>query len=201
MKKILLLVFSLFLGANVSAATLSTDIKPTDLRSYGEKDVPVSVYVFSSLTCPHCANFHQTIMPKLMSEYVDKGKIRLIYVDMPYDAISMTGTTVSRCIPADKYESFMNIMFENQMLLINASREIITRFATMLGGITKNDVDVCLADEKLKKTIGNQRTNLASLYEVTGMPTVVVLKNNKSKKIEGADEFQIMRSIDERLVD
>ncbi len=203
MKKGLVFIFSFLFTSSVFSATLPADIKPTDLRSYGAKTTPVSVYVFSSLSCPHCASFHQTVMPKLLSEYVDKGKIRLVYVDMPGDPISMTGTTISRCISPDKYESFMSIMFENQMMVFNASkpREVMTRFATMLGGMSKNDVNVCLADEKLKKTILDQRTNLATLYDIKGMPSTVVVKGNKTKKIEGADEIEILRTIDERLAD
>lgn len=201
LKKGLLFVCSLFVGTSLMAAKLPSDIKQTDLRVYGDKQNPAIIYVFSSLTCPHCSVFHREVMPKLQSEYVDKNKAKLVYVEMPYDSMAMTGFTISRCISPDKYEAFMDVMFENQMLWSNAEkpREIMTRFATMLGGMTNNDVNICLANEELKKTIIRQRTNLAQLYDVTGMPTVVVVKNNKTDKIAGADERAILKLLDERL--
>ncbi len=201
-KKGLLFVYSLLISASVVAASLPADLKPTDLRVYGDKQNPLTIYVFSSLTCPHCSVFHRDIMPELKSQYVDTGKAKLIHVDMAYDPMAMTGFTISRCISPDKYDSFMTVMFENQMMWANAEkpREVMTRFATMLGGMTKNDVDVCLANEELKKTIIKQRTNLSELYQVTGMPTVVVVKGNQSEKVEGVNKNAIFKSLDERLV-
>lgn len=201
LKKGLLFACSLFLATSVMAAKLPDDIKPTDLRVYGDKQNPAIIYVFSSLTCPHCSVFHKEVMPKLKTNYVDTNKAKLVYVDMPYDSMAMTGFTISRCMAPDKYEAFMDVMFENQMLWANAEkpREIMTRFATMLGGMTKKDVDVCLANEELKKTIIRQRTNLAELYDVTGMPTVVVVKDNQTKKVAGSDERAVLNAVDERL--
>ena len=201
MKKLYLLLGSLFVATSLSAANLPADIKPTDLRTYGDKKNPTTIYVFSSLTCPHCATFHKNVMPKIKEKYVDTNKAQLVYVDMPYDPMAMTGFTISRCMPADKYESFMNLMFENQMLWYNSEkpREIMTRFATMLGGVAKEDVDKCLNNTELKKKIIEQRTNLAELYGVTGMPTVVYAKGTQSQKIEGADEMAILSLLDERM--
>lgn len=202
LKKGLLFVYSLLMGASVLAASLPSDLKPTDLRVYGDKQNPAIIYVFSSLTCPHCSIFHRDIMPDLKSQYVDTGKAKLILVDMAYDSMAMTGFTISRCISPDKYDAFMSVMFENQMMWANAEkpREVMTRFATMLGGMTKNDVDICLANEELKKTIIKQRTNLSELYGVTGMPTVVVVKGTQSEKIEGADKKAIFKVLNERLM-
>lgn len=201
MKKGLFLLFSLFLSSVAFSSTLPSDIKPTDLRSYGDKNSPTTLYVFSSLTCPHCSHYHAEIMPKLKKDYVDSGKVRLVYVDMPFDPISMTGTTISRCVKVEKYEDFMNLMFENQSMLLNSGkpRGVMTRFATMLGGITPEEISVCLANEELKKKIIEQRTNLSNLYEVEAMPTTVIVRNNSVKKIEGADEVAIIAEIEKGL--
>lgn len=201
MKKICAFLTSLFVASSLSAATLPADTKPTDLRVYGDKNNPATIYVFSSLTCPHCASFHKNVMPKILTQYVDTNKAQVVYVDMPYDAMAMTGFTISRCVPVEKYESFMEVMFENQMLWYNSDkpREVMTRFATMLGGMSKEDVDQCLANTELKKKIIEQRTNLAELYQIKGMPSVVFVKGAQSQKVEGTDEKAILSLLDERL--
>ena len=44
--------------------------------SIGSSNAKVTVKVFSSLTCPHCANFHTNIYEKLKEEYIDKGLVK-----------------------------------------------------------------------------------------------------------------------------
>lgn len=200
MKKLLLLLPLLYSIA-ASSATLPADIKPTDLRVYGNKTNPTTIYVFSSLTCPHCSVFHSEIMPDIKKDYIDTGKAKLIYVDMPGESKGMTGTTISRCIKPEKYDDFMSIMFENQEVWAYSSkpRAIMTRFATMLGGLTEDEVNVCLLNQELKQTILEQQLNLSRLYDIKAMPSVVIVKNNETKKIQGADKEVIMHELKERL--
>lgn len=201
MKKGLLFFVLCMIGLTVQAANLPADIKPTDLRVYGDENKEAIIYVFSSLTCPHCSVFHSEIMPDIKKDYIDTGKAKLIYVDMPNESKSMTGTIISRCINPEKYDDFMNIMYENQSVWAYAQkpRAVMTRFATMLGGITETEVDACLMDEKLKQTILEQQMNLSRLYDIMAMPSVVIVKNNETKKIQGADKIAIMHELKERL--
>ena len=201
MKKILLLLLPLLCSVAAYSASLPVDIKPTDLRVYGDKTNPTTIYVFSSLTCPHCSVFHSEIMPDIKKNYIDTGKAKLIYVDMPGESKGMTGTMISRCIKSEKYDDFMNIMFENQEVWAYSSkpRAVMTRFATMLGGLTEDEVSVCLLNQELKQTILDQRANLSKLYDIIAMPSVVILKDNETKKIQGADKEVIMHELEERL--
>ena len=62
--------FLLFLALilNLSAVTdLYGDdaLKNSELIFIGEDDAPVEIKVFSSLTCPHCANFHINVISKI----------------------------------------------------------------------------------------------------------------------------------------
>ena len=75
-KKGLIFACYLFLATSVMAATLPADIKATDLRVYGDKQNPAIIYVFSSLTCPHCSVFHKDVMPKLKEQYVDRKQLK-----------------------------------------------------------------------------------------------------------------------------
>lgn len=199
MKKLFALGCALLLCGSALAADLSAHIKPTDLRTYGT-DNKATLYVFSSLTCPHCAIFHKEIMPILQSEYVDKGKAKLVYVEMPYDPKSMTGSMISRCIASEKYEQFMDVMFENQATWMNSdkARDIMTGYAKLLGMPEKN-IDSCLQDVELRKTILAQRTNLSTAYGVQGMPSIVVVKGGKSKLFSGTDKEAILTGINQNL--
>ena len=51
----------------------------------GQDKAPIKIKVFSSLTCPHCANFHINVIPKIKKEYIKTGKVQLIFIDFPLD--------------------------------------------------------------------------------------------------------------------
>jgi protein-disulfide isomerase len=62
----------------------------------GPADAPVTVVEYASMTCPHCAAFHAKAMPALKQEYIDKGRIRLIYRDVPLDGMALKAAMVAR---------------------------------------------------------------------------------------------------------
>src|ERR671924_995150 len=47
----------------------------------GKEDAPVTIVEYFSLGCPHCRKFHETILPKLKTDYIDTGKARLVLRD------------------------------------------------------------------------------------------------------------------------
>ncbi len=177
--------------------TANTDVvRPSNLRTWGDLNAPVSVYVFSSLTCPHCAVFHADVMPELKKTFIDSGKAKLTYVDMPYDAKAMTGTLLARCIDPSLYESFMMVLFQNQNVWAyhEKPRTLMEGYAKVLGADTEK-LKTCVSDYQLRKTITEQRNNLSTLYKVTGMPTVIVVKDGESHKIVGTDTKAIISNM------
>ena len=56
-----------------------------NLIALGSNKAPVKIKIFSSLTCPHCASFHIEVVPKIKKEYVDTGKVQIIFIDFPLD--------------------------------------------------------------------------------------------------------------------
>ena len=65
--------------------------------SLGADDAPVTLIEYASLTCPHCANFHKTVLPQLKSDYIDTGKVRLIYREVYFDRPSLWAAMIARC--------------------------------------------------------------------------------------------------------
>lgn len=211
MKKLaaFLLVLGVFIGVSFyayaeipeySQKLLNKDVTPMDLRTYGNGDAPATLYVFSSLSCPHCAGFHNHVLPALLKDVVATGHANLIWVDMPYDARAMTGTMIARCLPINDYEKFVSVMYDNQQAWLTAQnpKPIITGYANLLGMSTQS-VDTCLSNKELQMAITAQRNNLANLYKVRGMPTLVVVQGTKSKMFTGSDKVAIMEGVRQAL--
>ena len=75
---------------------LSTTVESKTL-SIGSSDAKVTVKVFSSLTCPHCANFHMTIFNDLKKDYIDKGLVRFEHYAFPLDLAALNAEIIVRC--------------------------------------------------------------------------------------------------------
>ena len=62
-----ILLISLIVSLNLYANENDTD---KSIFSIGSHEAKVKIKIFSSLTCPHCANFHEKIVPKIEKEYI-----------------------------------------------------------------------------------------------------------------------------------
>lgn len=199
--------FIAFLGVLLCAWTVcagsiqvSDSLKPTDLRVVGSENAPATIYVFTSLSCPHCSAYHADVMPALQDEIVTPGLAKLILVDMPYDARTMMGTMLSRCVVPAQYDAFLTVVFENQAMWQNTStpRPVLTGYAKLVG-MSDEQINQCLSDKSLQKEIMKQRDNLANLYGVRGMPSTVVVKNGKHKLLTGTDKTALIANIKKEL--
>ena len=63
----------------------------------GKSDAKVTIKVFSSLTCPHCAKFHENIFSRLKSEYIDAGKVTFEHHSFPLDLAALNAEKLIRC--------------------------------------------------------------------------------------------------------
>ena len=72
--------------------------KNKDLVVLGSSKAPVKIKIFSSLTCPHCANFHINVVTKIKEKYIETGKVQLIFIDFPLDQIAFNAAKLLHCI-------------------------------------------------------------------------------------------------------
>jgi protein-disulfide isomerase len=138
-----------------AAAGQNMDLKSTDMI-HGAPKAPVTIVEYASMTCPHCAAFQREVVPKLTKDYIDGGKVRMIFREYPLDGAARMASAVARCLSGDQYFSFIDLLFANQMNWIKpdasgqltkesilAGLEQMGRFA----GMSKEKVDQC-ADSK-----------------------------------------------------
>ena len=124
MHKILILitnaVFALWIFAGPSAVaepsgevTAAPEIRESDVF-YGKADAKVVIVEYASLTCPHCANFHQSILPKLKAGPIADGRARLVFRDFPLDGLALRAAALSRCAGASRRLAILDLLFESQ---------------------------------------------------------------------------------------
>ena len=175
-------------------------IDKTEPRKMGKDTAPVKMYIFSSLTCSHCKDFHTQAIPSLKKDFVDTGKAQIIYIDLPFDRRALSGAMLARCVRPENYFPFLEVLFENQnnwAFQANA-QDVIMGYAA-LEGMTKVDVKACLADTDLLQKIVSDRDAYMKKYNIQGTPTTVIVKGMQTEVVSGADEGAI-RSVLKRLI-
>ena len=71
-------------------------------RVLGNDSAPVTIVEYSSLSCPHCAEFHEKTMPELEKKYIDSGQVRFLVRPFPLNEPALMGSMLTYCVPKDK---------------------------------------------------------------------------------------------------
>ena len=160
-----------------------------EMRVYGN-EAPTRMYLFTSLVCPHCAQFHRNILPIIQEKYLNTHKTQLVVVDMLMNKPNLMGAMLIRCAPADKTEKIETALYDNQKIWAldeDKARAYLAEVARY-NGISAGEFETCLANKELEKTIVTDQERMARLYDVKRMPTLLVRKNEKTSFMEGADK-------------
>ena len=166
----------------------------------GSYDAVVKIKIFSSLTCPHCANFHTEVVPKIVKKYVESGKVQLIFIDFPLDLAAFNASKLLHCVDQKKQISFLDIIYDTQNNWtsgpnIEDINNNLKKIAKNLG-ISPEKFDKCLIDEDISDKILNNRIEANQKYSINSTPTIVI----NEKKLEGSASFKNIKKKIEKLI-
>tara|TARA_B100000945_G_scaffold85843_1_gene66623 strand:+ start:385 stop:990 length:606 start_codon:yes stop_codon:yes gene_type:complete len=171
------------------------------LISLGNKNAKVTIKVFSSLTCPHCAHFHGKIFKELKKEFIDTNIVRFEHHGFPLDLAALNAEKIIGCI--NKTETrlkYLNEVYEKQSIWAVGSD--INKINSNLIKIAKNydlnddKVMSCLNDEKLEEEILSNRINTHKKYSIKSTPTIFI----NEKKYEGNHEYKNFKKAIEKFL-
>jgi len=166
-----------------TAGGASVEIKPTDMV-HGSKDAKVTMIEYASMTCPHCAAFQAQVVPLLQKDYIDTGKVKLIFREYPLDGAARMASAVARCFSGDQYFSFIDLLFANQMNWIKdfdgnqqITKEDITEGLTQMArqaGMPREKVMSCADDPANLKLVDDNWQEGQTRYNVNSTPTFII---------------------------
>ncbi len=157
--------------------------------SIGDPNAKVTVKVFSSLTCPHCANFHTAIFENLKREYIDKGLVRFEHHAFPLDLAALNAEVVVRCqVNNEKKFEFLGEIYKKQKNWavgsdINKINSLIKKVG-MDFDLTEEKMDSCLNNNVTQDKILNERIEAQKKYKIESTPTVIVNEKKYSGKVD-----------------
>lgn len=185
-------------GSVPKPAASFPDMKVTeDDLSIGSADAPVTLVEYASLTCPHCAQFHNEVLPTLKKEYVETGKLRIVYRDFPLDQLALTGSMIARCAGDDRALGFIDAFFSAQATWARAENPLaaMARIAR-LGGMSQAEFDACLKKQEIADAVLKQRLEGDKTFNVDATPTIFI---NGDKYSGGLTIPQFRAIIDAKL--
>jgi protein-disulfide isomerase len=191
MRKILL-----FLVVFASWGLAGASRADTPDRVLGKPDAPITIIEYASLTCPHCAAFNKDILPELKTRYVDTGKAKLIYRDYPLDQWALKAAMLARCAPADKYFSFIDVLFQNQVTWATAKDQLaaLERIGR-LGGISAEQFNTCMQNRALEDAVLAESLRGQKEFDVQSTPTIIVNGKKVDNPLTFADFDKILKPL------
>jgi len=161
----------------------------------------VNVKVFSSLTCPHCADFHGKIYEELEKEYISVGKVKFEHRGFPLDLSALNAEKILQCGSNSQVNmKFLTEIYKKQnkwaigtdINIINTSIKAIGKKFTL----TENEMNKCLTDEDLEKKILNERIEAQKNYKISSTPTIYINK----KKYKGSRNYKSFKKAIDKLL-
>ena len=179
----------------------ATDLKDfEDMVVVGPNNALVKIKIFSSLTCPHCANFHIKVVSEIKKEYVESGKVQLIFIDFPLDQAAFNASKILHCLDQNMQIGYLDAIYEKQNEWTNGSdiNEINNNLKKIVKslGISSTNVDKCLVNENISDKILNGRIDASKKYSIESTPTIII----NEKKLEGSVSFKNIKKKIEKLI-
>lgn len=168
----------------------------------GKADAPVTIYEYSSYACSHCSDFHLFTLPKLKQEFIEKGLLKLVFVDFPLDKKSMQGAMLSYCIPAENYFEYLDIVFKNQREWAYSmkSEKVFTKYANLFG-LSNKEAEKCMKDDETQNRILANRQQALDTFKLQGTPSFVLANKYRKEVIHGAVSYDDFKNAINKLIE
>jgi len=164
----------------------------------GDPDAPVTIIEYASYTCPHCATFHNDILPQIKKDFVDTGKAKIIFRDFPFEQIGATAAMLSRCVDPKRFNGFNDLLMKQQASWTSSQNPIAGLFKlAKLAGMSQEKIDSCLANEKLLDKIIMVRKEAMDTHGFNSTPSFLI----NGEKVVGGGEYDRFKDIIESKLD
>ena len=153
-------------------------VNPSYDRTLGSPKAPVVMLEYAAPSCPHCAHFDMDFFPLLKQQYIETGKIYYIFRVFPLSAADVAAENIARCLPADNYFQFIDLLFRNQAKWDPEFRvaDVHAGLVEMgrIAGLSQSQVDGCIGNQTEAQKISQIGQDATAKYGVNGTPTFIV---------------------------
>ena len=164
----------------------------------GQDDAKITIIAYESLTCSHCANFHNNIYPLLKKEFIDTGLVKIEFRHFPLDIVALNASKISQCKQDQSLEIMMSLYSDQQAWIkgktIEEANENLKKFVK-----NKNftlDFEKCINDKKIEDFVLSDRIEGTKKFEINSTPTIII----NGKKFEKTLNYKNLKKSLEKLI-
>ena len=193
MKKLVLILSIIFFYFG----SVLAEIKIKSLNK-GNVDAKVSIVVYESLTCGHCAHFHKEVYPKIKKDFIDAGLVKIEFRSFPLDLAALNASKIAHC-KNDGNPDLLHYLYENQKKWVRGETiEDINKHLKNL--ILKNDKELdfenCIADKNIEDHVLNDRISGVKKFNIEATPTLII----NGKKFDNPHNYKKLKKNIEKLI-
>lgn len=179
-------------------------IEAPDDHTVGSEDAAITMIVWASVTCPHCANWFTNDWPVVKRDLVDTGKMRFVFREFPTapPQLAMTGFRMAECAPTEDYMSIIEYQMENQDMIFEAARdgrgqEVYTKIAKLAGMEGNDAISTCLRNPDITSHIV-VNADRAKLAGIKGVPGFLINGDHYSGETDAKSLVLLISDMDEK---
>ena len=179
----------------------SSAIAEEKVLKIGNNNSKIVIKVFSSLTCPHCANFHLKSFENLKNDFIDKDILRFEHHSFPLDLAALNAELIVRCAESTekKFQLLSEIYKKQKQWAVGSDINIINESIKKIGlenGLNEKKMESCFKDENKQDQILNERIEAQKKYKIQSTPTVLI----NEKKFNGKSNYTELKKAIEKLL-
>ena len=180
MKKIKIILIFFFITCSVKAENHAV--------TYGTKSkgTKINIKIYSSLTCPYCAELHVKFLPNLIKKYVENKIAYIELHDYPLNQSSLVAAQIQKCFSIDEQKLYLDEIYKKQTEWSNAEtlKELQSNLSkiTQSLGLSDKDFNSCIKNKEYENRALKSRINAQNKYNVNSTPTLII----NEKKFKGS---------------
>ena len=190
-----------FIGTGISAAAISLAgrhaIAGDDLlehalspRMIGREDAPIQVAEYYSMTCGHCADFHNNTFPKVKAKLIDEGIVRFEMRPFPLDGLALRAHALVRAVPETKFFALVKMLLAKQPVWVRAADPVAElQKMARLAGVSSDTFNEIMGNRPLLEGIVEQRQQGMDRWKISSTPSFIVNDDLTIAGNKDYDEF------------
>ena len=156
----------------------------------GDANAPVTMIEFADYQCPYCVRFYTDTLPQIEKQYVETGKVKIVYRDFPLSSLhpyAEKAAEAAECAGEQgKYYEMHDLLFEKG---VNGGAETYKGYAADLG-LDTSKFNTCLDSGAMEGEVSKDLQDGANAG-VRGTPAFVI----NGQLVSGAQPFSVFQQV------
>jgi protein-disulfide isomerase len=144
----------------------------------GDPAAPVTLIEYAMFTCPHCAAFNAEVFPQIKENYIDTGKVRLVFREVYFNKPSLWAAMIARCAPEDRYFGIVDVLFSTQKTWASETdpQEMLGKLYSIgrQAGMTDAQMNECMQDRAMAEALVAEYQKHAEADDIDATPTFLI---------------------------